>query len=170
MQIYFALLVLIGFERVAELVVSQRNAARSLDSGGQESGQGHFPPMVALHTALLAGCWIEPIALHRSFLPALAWPMLVLVVAANALRWWCIATLGPRWSARVIVVPVLPLISSGPYRWFRHPNYAAVIVEGAALPLAGSAWITAAVFTALNAALLTVRVRCESRALAAVPR
>jgi len=170
MQIYFAMLVLIGFERAAELVVSQRNAARSLDSGGQESGRGHFPPMVALHTALLAGCWIEPIALHRSFLPALAWPMLVLVVAANALRWWCIASLGPRWSARVIVVPGLPLVSSGPYRWFKHPNYAAVIVEGAALPLAGSAWITAAVFTVLNAALLTVRVRCESRALAAVPR
>jgi methyltransferase len=166
MQIYFALLILVCFERVAELVVSQRNAAASLKRGGQESGQGHFPPMVALHTALLAGCWIEPIALHRTFLPALGWPMIVLVVAANALRWWCITTLGPRWSARVIVVPGLPLVRTGPYRWLRHPNYAAVIVEGAALPLAGSAWITAAAFTILNAALLTVRVRCESRALA----
>src|ERR1017187_3514763 len=170
MDIYFALLVVIAFERLAELVVSQRHAAQSLDRNGVESGQGHFPPMVALHTALLAGCWIEPIALHRTFLPGLGWPMLVLVIAANALRWWCIASLGPRWSARVIVAPGLPLVSSGPYRWFRHPNYAAVIVEGAALPLAGSAWITAATFTVLNAALLTVRVRCESRAPAAVPR
>jgi methyltransferase len=126
--------------------------------------------MVALHAALLAGCWIEPIALHRTFLPGLGWPMIVLVIAANALRWWCIASLGPRWSARVIVTPGLPLVRSGPYRWFRHPNYGAVIVEGAALPLAGSAWITAATFTVLNAALLTVRVRSESRALAAAPR
>ena len=170
MAVYFTLLALVCLERVAELAVSQRNAARSLQRGGLESGQGHFPPMVALHTALLAGCWIEPIALHRTFLPGLGWPMLVLVIAANALRWWCIASLGPRWSARVIVTPGLPLVRSGPYRWFRHPNYAAVIVEGAALPLAGSAWITAATFTVLNAALLTVRVRCESRALAAVPR
>jgi methyltransferase len=170
MAVYFTLLALVCLERVAELAVSQRNAARSLQRGGRESGRGHFPPMVALHAALLAGCWIEPIALHRTFLPGLGWPMLVLVIAANALRWWCIASLGPRWSARVIVTPGLPLVRSGPYRWFRHPNYAAVIVEGAALPLAGSAWITAAVFTVLNAALLTVRVRCESRALAAVPR
>jgi methyltransferase len=170
MQAYITLLALVCLERVAELAVSQRNAARSLQRGGRESGQGHFPPMVALHTALLAGCWVEAIALHRTFLPWLGWPMIVLVIAANALRWWCIASLGPQWSARVITLPGLPLVSSGPYRWFRHPNYAAVIVEGAALPLAGSAWITAVTFTVLNAALLTVRVRCESRALAAVPR
>jgi methyltransferase len=170
MAVYFTLLALVCLERVAELAVSQRNAARSLQRGGRESGQGHFPPMVALHAALLAGCWIEPIALHRTFLPGLGWPMIVLVIAANALRWWCIASLGPRWSARVIVTPGLPLVRSGPYRWFRHPNYGAVIVEGAALPLAGSAWITAATFTVLNAALLTVRVRSESRALAAAPR
>ena len=170
MAVYFTLLALVCLERVAELAVSQRNAARSLQRGGRESGQGHFPPMVALHAALLAGCWIEPIALHRTFLPGLGWPMIVLVIAANALRWWCIASLGPRWSARVIVTPGLPLVRSGPYRWFRHPNYGAVIVESAALPLAGSAWITAATFTVLNAALLTVRVRSESRALAAAPR
>jgi methyltransferase len=170
MGVYFTLLVLVGFERVAELVVSQRNAAASLERGGTETGQRHFPAMVALHAALFTGCWLEPIALHRTFIPALGWPMLALVVAANCLRWWCIATLGPRWSARVIVVPGLPLVAAGPYRWFRHPNYAAVIVEGAALPLTGSAWITACAFTALNAALLTVRVRCESRALATVPR
>jgi methyltransferase len=165
--VYYALLVVIAFERLAELVVSQRHAAASLRRGGVEYGQGHFPVMVALHVALLAGCWIEPLALDRPFIPALAWPMLALVVAANALRWWCIATLGPRWTARVIVMPGMPLVRKGPYRWFAHPNYVAVIVEGAALPLVGSAWITACTFTALNAALLTVRVRCETRALAA---
>ena len=166
MVVFYALLAVIAAERVAELAVSKRHAAASLAHGGVESGQGHFPVMVALHTALLLGCLIEPIALHRAFIPALAWPMLAVVVAANALRWWCIATLGPRWSARVIVLPGAPLVRSGPYRWFAHPNYVAVIVEGAALPLVGSAWITACAFTVLNAALLTVRLRCETRALA----
>jgi methyltransferase len=165
--VYYALLAVIAVERLAELVVSQRHASESLRRGGVEAGQGHFPVMVALHTALLVGCLVEPLALHREFIPALAWPMLVVVVAANTLRWWCIATLGPRWSARVIVMPGMPLVKAGPYRWFAHPNYVAVIAEGVALPLVGSAWITACVFTVLNAALLTVRVRCETRALAA---
>jgi methyltransferase len=122
---------------------------------------------VALHVALLVGCWLEPTLAHRPFLPALAWPMLVVVLLANALRWWCIATLGPRWSTRVIVLPGVPLVTSGPYRWFAHPNYVAVVLEGAALPLAGSAWFTAGAFTVLNAVLLTVRIRCETRALVA---
>jgi methyltransferase len=167
MAIYYALLAVVAVERVAELVVSQRHAAALLRRGGVEYGAGHFPVMVALHAGLLAGCVIEPLALHRTFIPALAWPMLVVVVAANSLRWWCIATLGQRWTARVIVIPGLPLVRSGPYRWFAHPNYVAVVVEGAALPLVGSAWITACTFTVLNAALLTVRLRCETRALAA---
>ena len=166
MEVYWTLLAVIAVERVAELVVSQRHAAALLRRGGVEYGAGHFPVMVALHVGLLAGCVIEPLALHRPFIPALAWPMLVVVVAANSLRWWCIATLGQRWTARVIVIPGLPLVRSGPYRWFAHPNYVAVVVEGAALPLVGSAWITACTFTVLNAALLTVRLRCETRALA----
>jgi len=167
MDVFYTLLGLIAVERIAELVVSARHATASLRDGGVESGFGHFPVMVALHVALLAGCVIEPIVAHRAFIPALGWPMLVVVVAANALRWWCIATLGPRWSARVIVTPGVPLVRSGPYRWFAHPNYVAVIIEGAALPLVGSAWITACTFTVLNAVLLTVRIRCETRALAA---
>lgn len=167
MIVYYALLVVITFERLAELVVSQRHATELLRRGGVEYGQRHFPVMVALHAALLVGCWVEPIALGRTVIPALEYPMIALVVGANALRWWCIATLGPRWSARVIVLPGMPLVNAGPYRWFSHPNYVAVIVEGAALPLAGSAWVTACTFTALNAALLTVRLRCETRALAA---
>ena len=167
MIVYYALLVVIAFERLAELVVSQRHAAASLRNGGVEYGRGHFPVMVALHVGLLAGCVAEPLLLHRTFIPALGYTMLVVVVAANALRWWCIATLGQRWTARVIVIPGMPLVRSGPYRWFAHPNYVAVVIEGAALPLVGSAWITACTFTVLNAALLTVRLRCETRALAA---
>jgi len=167
MDVFWVLLGVICVERVAELVVSARHANALVGKGGVESGFGHFPVMVALHTALLVGCVLEPVVAHRAFAPALGYPMLVVVLAANALRWWCITTLGERWSARVIVLPGAPLVRSGPYRWFAHPNYVAVIVEGAALPLVGSAWITAACFTIANAALLTVRIRCEVRALAA---
>lgn len=166
MVIYYALLGVIAIERVAELVVSQQHASELLRRGGIEYGQRHFPVMVALHLALLVGCVVEPIVLHRDFIPVLSYSMIAVVVAANVLRWWCITTLGTRWSARVIVLPGLPLVNTGPYRWFSHPNYVAVVVEGAALPLAGSAWITAVTFTVANAALLTVRLRCETRALA----
>jgi methyltransferase len=165
--VYWTLLSVIACERIAELVVSARHANALLRRGGVEYGFGHFPLMIALHVALIAGCVLEPLLGHRSFIPALGWTMLAVTLAANALRWWCIATLGERWTARVIVLPGAALVRSGPYRWFAHPNYVAVIVEGAALPLTGSAWITACVFTVLNAALLTVRIRCETRALTA---
>ncbi|MEZ0067237.1 methyltransferase [Streptacidiphilus sp. MAP12-20] len=163
---YTALVLLVALERLAELVTARRNAAWSDRHGGVEYGRGHYPVMVALHTALLAGCLLETGLGHRPFLPALGWPMLVLTVAAQALRWWCITTLGPRWNTRVIVVPGLPLVTGGPYRWLSHPNYAAVIVEGAALPLVHSNWLSATGFTALNLPLLATRVRCENAALA----
>lgn len=94
--------------------------------------------------------------------------MLALVLASQALRWWCIRTLGRQWNTRIVVAPGLPLVRSGPYRWLRHPNYVAVVVEGAALPMVHSAWITAAAFTVLNAAVLRVRIRAENSALATV--
>lgn len=171
MVTYWVLLGVIGCERVCELAVSGRHAQGLLRrDGAREYGQGHFPVMVALHAALLAGCVLEPVVCHRAFVPALGWTMIAVVVAANALRWWCVLTLGERWTARVIVLPGAPLVRRGPYRWFAHPNYVAVIVEGAALPLAGSAWITAGAFTAANAALLTVRIRCETLALEGAAR
>ena len=161
---YFLLILAVGLERVAELVVSKRNLAWSRARGGLEAGASHYPVMVVLHTALLLGCLIE--GWHRSFVPALGWPMLVLVLASQALRWWCIATLGRQWNTKVVVVPGLPRVTGGPYRLFSHPNYMAVVVEGFALPLVRTGWITALVFTVLNAALLTVRIRTENRALA----
>jgi methyltransferase len=164
---YTLLVLLVGVERLVELRVSVRNARWSFERRGTESGQGHYPFMVVLHTGLLAGCIAEVWLLDRPFLPWLGWPMLVLAIASQALRWWCIATLGPRWNTRVIVVPGLPLVHSGPYRWLRHPNYLAVVVEGVALPLAHTAWLTAAVFTLLNLPLLAVRLRCEEQALRA---
>jgi methyltransferase len=163
---YVLLIAAVACERVAELVVSNRNLAWSRTQGGIEFGAGHYPVMVVLHTGLLVGCLAEVILWHRPFLPALGWPMLAIVVAAQALRWWCITTLGRQWNTRVVVVPGAPRISGGPYRLIPHPNYVAVIAEGVALPLVHTAWITALVFTVLNAALLTTRITTENNALA----
>ncbi len=163
---YLLLIVAVGLERLAELVVSQRNLAWSRAHGGVESGAGHYPPMVLLHTGLLAGCLLEAWLGNRPFLPALGWPMLAVVLLAQALRWWCIGTLGHQWNTRVVVVPGLPRVARGPYRWLPHPNYLAVIAEGIALPLVHTGWLTALAFTALNGWLLTVRIRVENRALA----
>lgn len=163
---WFVLLVaLVAVERLAELVVSRRNERWSRERGGVEFGAGHYPPMVLLHTGLLAGAVAEVAAGGRPFLPALGWTTFALVLAAQALRWWCIVTLGTRWNTRVIVVPGGSRVAGGPYRWINHPNYVAVVVEGFALPLVHTAWITAVVFTALNAVLLSVRIRVENGAL-----
>ncbi|MEV6006249.1 isoprenylcysteine carboxyl methyltransferase family protein [Streptomyces sp. NPDC051976] len=167
---YTLLVAAVAAERIAELVVARRNERWSAARGAIVTGQGHYPAMVALHTGLLAGCVVEVWLAHRPFLPALGWPMLGVLAAAQALRWWCVSTLGPRWNTRVIVVPGLPLVSGGPYRWLRHPNYVAVVAEGLALPLVHTAWITAAAFTALDAVLLGVRIRCEDETLAAACR
>jgi methyltransferase len=164
--VWFAVLVAaVALERVAELVVARRNQRWSTARGAVEAGAGHYPAMVALHTGLLAGALLEVWLGHRSFVPALGWPMLALVVAAQLLRWWCIATLGPQWNTRILVVPGLGRVNRGPYRLMAHPNYVAVVVEGFALPLVHTAWITALVFTVLNAGLLRVRIGAENEAL-----
>ena len=167
---FTVLVALVGVERLAELVVSKRNAAWSLARGGVETGFSHYPFMVVLHTGLLVGALVEAYVRKPSVPGALAWSMLVVVLLSQGLRWWCIATLGPRWNTRVIIVPGLAPVTSGPYRFFSHPNYVAVVAEGVALPLVHAAWITAVVFTVLNAGLLTVRIRVENAALATLPR
>ncbi len=163
---YAVLIAAVVVERIAELVVSQRNVSWALGQGGAETGRGHYPPMVALHTGLLAACLLEVFAADRPFLPVLGVTMLALVVGAQGLRWWCISALGRRWNTRVVVIPGRPLVAAGPYRWLRHPNYLAVVIEGIALPLVHTAWVTALTFTALNAALLLgFRIPAEERAL-----
>jgi methyltransferase len=168
MTFYILLILAIAIERVAELIVSKRNLAWAKARGGRERGFGHYPVMVALHSALLVACVVE--ASQRTFVPVLGWTMLAVVLGAQSLRWWCIVVLGPRWNTRVIVVPGLPLVDRGPYRWLRHPNYVAVVLEGIALPLVHTAWVTAIVFSLLNALLLSVRIRCENEAMAAALR
>lgn len=162
---FTALIALVAVERMVELVTSNRHAAWARARGGIERGQGHYPFMVALHTALLVGAAVEVWVAQRAFVPVLGWSMLALAVLAQALRWWCITTLGPQWNTRVIVVPGLPLVTSGPYRVLRHPNYVAVVVEGLALPLVHSAWLTALTFSIANAVLLRVRIRVEDASL-----
>ncbi len=166
MNWYVFLIAAVGVERLAELVVAQRNLAWSRARGGVEFGASHYPVMVLLHTGLLVGCLVEVSAMDRPFIPALGWPMLAVVFAAQILRWWCITTLGRQWNTRVVVIPGAERITGGPYRLFSHPNYVAVVAEGIALPLVHSAWITALTFTVLNALLLTKRISVENSALA----
>lgn len=122
--------------------------------------------MQLLHAAFFAACAAEVILLRRPFLPALALPMLGLALMAQVLRWWAVLSLGPHWNVRVLVVPGAPAVVRGPYRFLRHPNYLAVVIEGFAVPLVHAAWLTAVGFSVANALLLAVRIRCEERALA----
>lgn len=165
---FVVLIAAVGVERVIELVISQRHVAWALARGGVEYGRSHYPAMVVLHVGLLLGAVAEVVLLDRVFLPWLGWPMLVVVLLAQSLRWWSIVTLGPQWNTRVVVVPGAGRVTSGPYRWVRHPNYVAVVAEGVSLPLVHTAWITSTVFTVLNAFLLRTRIRVENRALAVV--
>jgi methyltransferase len=168
MNWYVLLIGVVAVERLAEVIVAKRNRVWSQARGGVELGAGHYPAMVALHTGLLAGCLVEAIALHRPFVPVLGWPMFAIALAAQALRWWCIATLDHQWNTRVIVIPGAARISGGPYRFVPHPNYVAVIAEGVALPLVHTAWITALVFSIFNGFLLRRRVKVENAALASL--
>lgn len=163
---YLALVAAVAAQRLVELWLSRRNARWAFARGGIELGRGHLHPMVLLHALFLVACAAEVVALDRPWMPALGVPMLVLLGAAQALRVSTQISLGRRWSTRVIVVPGMPRVRSGPYRLLRHPNYLAVVIEGFALPLVHGAWLTAMLFTLADAWLLRVRIRCEEAALA----
>jgi methyltransferase len=168
--LFTVFILLTGGERIGELFISRNHAAWAFARGGVESGRGHFPAMVALHTGLLLGAIAEVWLLGRPFIPLLGWPMLVLAVLCQAGRIWIIRSLGKQWNTRVIVVPGMALSRRGPYRWawLRHPNYVLVVIEGIAIPLIHTAWITAVAFTVLNAFLLLgFRIPAEDRALKA---
>ncbi len=168
--VFTILIALVAVERVVELVVSKRNLRWSAEHGGVEYGRSHYPYMVVLHVFLLVGSLVEVWVWQRPLIPALAWAMFALVLASQAFRWWCIATLGKRWNTLVVIIPGMPRVTGGPYRWLNHPNYVAVVIEGIALPMVGFAWVTALVFTALNLPLLAVRLRVENAALGTLPR
>jgi methyltransferase len=121
--------------------------------------------MVVVHALFPIACAAEVLVLKRPFPGAPGLVALTVALGAQALRWWAIATLGWRWNTRVIVVPGAAPVTGGPYRFLRHPNYLAVVLEMLAVPLTHGAWLTALVFSALNAALLAVRIPAEERAL-----
>lgn len=163
---FTGLVALIAVQRLVELGVARRNVRQLLARGGVEVGAGHYPWMVALHAGFLASCLAEVWLLGRPFVPALAAVAFLAVVAASALRYWAVRALGERWTTRIVVVPGAPRVTSGPYRILAHPNYLAVALEIAALPLVHGAWLTAAFFSAANGVLLAHRIRIENGALA----
>ncbi|ATB28128.1 isoprenylcysteine carboxyl methyltransferase family protein [Melittangium boletus] len=164
---YLLFLGFIGVERLFELVLSARNARRALAAGGREVGQGHYRVMTLLHTAFLGSCVAEVLVLHRAFPGLLGWVALGGAVLAQFLRYWAISTLGERWNTRILFIPGARPVTSGPYRFVRHPNYVAVILEMVCIPLIHGGYLTALVFSVANAALLVVRIRAEEAALGA---
>ena len=152
---------LVALQRLGELVYARRNEARLRAAGATESGAGHYPLFVLLHASWLAAIWLLADPNMEPF-----WPALIAYVVLQPVRVWIVATLGPRWTTRVIVLPGAPLVSGGPYRFLRHPNYALVVAEIALLPLAFQLWEVAVVFSLANLLLLRHRVRVEDAALA----
>lgn len=158
------ILAFVTLERLAELVLARSNTRRLLAKGAREHGASHYPLLVILHAAWLGALWL--LATGRG----VDGFWLALFVLLQLARFWIIATLGPRWTTRIIVLPDAPLVRTGPYRLLAHPNYWVVIGEIAVLPLVfGLPWV-ALVFTLLAAALLIVRIREEDKALAAQRR
>jgi len=166
--IFFLVLVgAVGACRLIEMRLSRRHQ-RALAAGGAEVlPERVFPAMVALHTGVLAAAVIETLLLQRPFVVALAIPAVALVVLANALRFWVIATLGVHWNVRVVPSMPLGVVTSGPYRFVRHPNYVAVFVELAALPLVHGAYLTAIAGALLHVAVLYRRIGLEESVLMA---
>lgn len=159
MSLPYVIMALVTLQRLAELVIASRNTRHLRALGAIEIGASHYPVMVALHASWLVVLWLtvggQPVNV----------PLLGIFVVLQALRVWVLATLGKRWTTRVIVLPGAPLVTGGPFRFLRHPNYCVVIGEIAVLPLVfGLVWV-AIVFSLLNAAMLFVRIRSESNAL-----
>jgi methyltransferase len=153
-------LVLVTLQRLGELVLARANTLRLLARGAQEIAAGHYPMLVAMHTAWLVSLWVW--GRDQSVNPF----ALAVFIVLQALRVWVIATLGSRWTTRIIVLPGQPLVASGPYRYLSHPNYVVVAGEIAALPLALHLPLIALIFTMLNAVVMVIRIRAEGRALA----
>ena len=153
-------LAVVTLQRLGELLLAERNTRRLLARGAHEVGRGHYPFMVAVHAGWLIALWLLGPGPPIHLVP------LIIYVLLQVARIWVIATLGERWTTRIIILPGEPLIRHGPYRWLDHPNYLIVIAEIAVLPLVFGLPVVAAFFSVLNAIVLWVRVREENQALA----
>jgi methyltransferase len=158
------ILALVTLQRLGERVLSRDNTGRLLARGGIEVAPGHYPLVVAIHAAWLIALWVWGRDQDVNLVA------LSIFILLQGLRFWVLATLGPRWTTRIIVLPGAPMVTAGPYRYLSHPNYAIVAAEIAVLPLALHLPLLAFIFTVLNALVLVIRIRAESRALAAAPR
>jgi methyltransferase len=166
---FVVLVAAVGATRLLELRISRRHARVLVGAGARPVPEPAFPWMVLVHVAVLAGALLEVMLLRRRARPALAAPMAGLVALATGLRWWVIRTLGSHWNARVVDSTVLGIVTDGPYRWVRHPNYVAVALELAALPLVHGAWLTALLGSLADALVLRRRVAAEEAVLLADP-
>ena len=165
LALYGIILIALSLERLVELVIARHNTRWSLARGGFEVAPEHYPLMVMIHIGLIIGSFFEVYFLKRPFHEFLFMTMLGVSFLCQGLRWWVIATLKQQWHTRIIIVPGLSRVTHGPFRWFSHPNYMAVILEGIAIPMMHSAWITAISFTISNLYLLSIRIRHENAAL-----
>lgn len=166
---FLALLLAVALLRVLELQISRRHQKDMISRGAAKVEEPRFRWMVVLHTAVLIGAALEVVLLKRPFIPALAATMFLIFLAANGVRWWVIRTLGNHWNVQIMDSTSLGVITSGPFRYVRHPNYAAVFSEMVALPLIHTAWITAAVGALAHAIVLSQRLATEERVLLANP-
>ena len=157
----YLVLALVTLQRLGELILAERNTRRLLAKGAHEVGRGHYPFMVTVHAGWLIALWLLGPGPPIHVLP------LIIYVALQFARVWVIATLGERWTTRIIILPGEPLVTHGPYRWLDHPNYLIVTAEIAVLPLVFGLPVVAAFFSVLNALILWVRLREENQALAA---
>ena len=162
---FLALLIAVAILRLLELRISRRHQQQLVSRGAAKVDEPKFRWMVALHTAVLIGAAVEVVTLKRPFIPALAAVMFALFLAANGVHWWVISTLGQHWNVQVMDSTRLGVISSGPFRFVRHPNYAAVFLEMVALPLIHTAWITALAGSLIHVVVLGQRLSTEERVL-----
>lgn len=164
MRFFWGVFIFLILQRLSELWLARLHTVRALSQGGYEAGREHYPWIVATHTIFFLGILIEVLLFHRT--PGAWMPLwFALFVLAQIGRYWVIVSLGPYWNTRIIVIPGMPRIRRGPYRYLRHPNYVVVAVELLVIPLMFNAYITAGVVSLLNAVVLRTRIRVEEQAL-----
>lgn len=167
--LYLVLLAAVGVLRLVELGISRQHQQRMLSQGARRVPEPHFKWMVVVHTGVLVGAALEVVFLRRPFLPLLGATMFVLFLASNLMRFWVVRTLGNLWSVQVMDSTRIGVVTTGPFRFVRHPNYTGVILEMVSLPLIHTAWITALATSVGYSIALSLRIRAEEKVLMANP-